>query len=145
MMGTKPLASIFYLSKKSCSKLYSICHFMWTVHSSWFTVKLSAAAIIKIVGDTVPVLGGVRPLCTTEVLIAKLVVKMGFSVMSSCIPGHRRKPVPHQSHHSSHLMSCSGCARQAQVWSLVAQLQSGHRHRLAGSRLRPFIFPTFGR
>lgn len=41
-------------------------------------VKLSAADIVKIVGDVVHVLGGARPLRTIKLSVAKLVVKMRY-------------------------------------------------------------------
>lgn len=62
------------------------------------TVKLSAADIVKVVGDVVHVLGGTRPLCTIKLSVAKLVVKMGYGG-NGChkgekIPAHRPRHTP---------------------------------------------------
>lgn len=46
-------------------------------------VKLSAANVVKVVGDVVHVLGGAGPLCTIKLSVAKLVVKVGYGKMGA--------------------------------------------------------------
>lgn len=73
------------------------------------TVKLSAADIVKVVGDVVHVLGGARSLCTIKLSVAKLVVKMGYGG-NGCYEG-KETPARHPCRTPSDIPEPKGASR----------------------------------